>query len=225
MLTYAMSADEVRKEIKGDCFYLEGIINGKERLMERKMRENWKGERTGNLVLDVTKYKTPTRKNNVWLASAAIYMGSVARITYAKFFEVLTKEGTVQLIMACDDGQNIVFTAHALSRIFERTGMTMLDTLQLIACLGAFLIVPYVYKGEEQMVFALGNKGLFFCEETEMGWVCKTFVSDNLLVEDQKNASAFSFVSCEEIMRDESLEIAQKQLERKGYSLEEKQIA
>ena len=220
-----MSADEVRKELKGDSFYIDGIINGREYAMGRKLRQNWRHGETTHLVLDVVKLRTPSRHNTVYLASVANYMGEVATIYHTKFFQRLTKEGKVELLMMSGNDVTVI-TAHTLERFLERAGLNLMGVIKKLAAVGTFLAVPYEWKGEQHIVFAVGQIGLCFLEVTEDSWwICKTFVDWGRLGEGQKDATAFSAVQAWEESGKNELDYVGRKLQRRGLSINDFKIA
>lgn len=205
-----MTANEIRKEMDGDMHYIDGICNGMEITMPRKVRKFWRHtNHTDNVVVDIRRVKTPTRKNTVWVVYV-LRLGEDLPVTYCCiFFEQLTKDGRVQLIFRATNP--ITFTHHTLSRMSERAGLGLKDAIETIAKSGAFYLAPYKYQGTIQSVLSLGVTGLCFCEKDDLGFVAKTFVSRAMLDEDQ-DATLFATLLESEIY---STQKANEVVERK----------
>jgi hypothetical protein len=222
MITYSMNIEEIRKEVKGDMNWITGLANG---MMLNKYRNEFSRYRPAGKtkVLEVSKYTTPTRKNKVWIVwvKEVIDNRSIT-LSFYTFFERTTKDGKLEWVLATPSS-TIILTQHCFDRLLERAGLTFKQVLEAMSDPGCLSYVePYFYKGKLTFASALGDYGLFLCEIEDDFIICKTFVSKQMLGEEQvealKNSIEFG-IEKEQRLAKESLDehIAKKQ-RKKNYS-------
>ena len=209
-----MTRYEILEEVYGDMKWIEGVANGI-RLKYRNEFSRYKPAGKTK-VLEVAKYTTPTRKNKVWIVWVKEVMGGEwMTLSFYTFFERTTKEGKLEWVFATPSSI-IILTQHCFDRLLERAGLGFKKVLQLVSNAG-FLsyIEPYTYEGRKTYAIAFGDYGLFLCDIEDGIVTCKTFVSKDLLGEEQIEAQATS-MECG-VKKDNRLsnELLEMYLERK----------
>ena len=144
----------------------------------------------GFRVLARTTYTTP-RNNKVIVFWVRVKRDKLLMVETVYYFEYQTPNGKKQYLMPLfnnrSDAQEVViFTVHAMQRVQERAGMPFLDLAEYECNHGvAGKKAKYTYNGKETLVVNAGDKGLFILEEDKWGYAAATFISNQIMKDNQ----------------------------------------
>ena len=187
MITYTMTKDELVRELRAECDWLDGLRPGI--VIKYKKRLNPRTAKEGFTLLGKTAYTTP-RNNRVHVAWVREKVGNYITILSVHFYEYTNQYGKKQYINPCYNGfgnnprRIVVYTSHAMSRLLERAGMTIQDLLFYDNDETGYnigYVGEYEYKGKKSTMFNLGDKGMFITEDCNWGVAAVTFVNYELL--------------------------------------------
>lgn len=180
MLLYTMTNEEAYKEMSLDRDWLMGRMKGLSLKYNKKMREYAK-KKQADVFLGLSKYKTP-RGNEAFILC---YTGvSIYNIRMAFFFRVSSGSKTKVMLSDFKHREIAVFTDHFISRWQERNPK---DDNHLFKFLNEISLSGVIAYGENTNEGTMAiNDGLCFLSIEGNAKVFKTFVSNDLLGENQK---------------------------------------
>lgn len=187
MITHTMTKDELFKELHTEGMWIDSLRDGI--AIKYKKRLNPKTATDGRTLLGITTYTTP-RKNKVHIAWVRVKTGKFVTIQSIHYYEYTNQNGKRQYINPCYDSFGVrpklvvVYTAHAMSRLRERAGLSLQDLLYYKADDDGFTVNyagVYEYKGKKSTMFNFGDKGMFITEKCKWGEIAVTFVNYELL--------------------------------------------
>ena len=188
-----MSKTELLRDLTRDVEFLNRVAEGVSKKYAKKMKADNKA-----CLLGITKYTNPTTHNTIWVAWYKTWNGYYNELCYSYLVEYLVDrsrnwvmgiDGSPDMNSPHREREAIVYTQHSLERLKERAGLDFKSFMaELVTTLARFKMTTYEYNGEESLGFALNDKGLFLTELCEWGVICKTFVSANLLGDEQQKS-------------------------------------
>ena len=191
-----MSRLEVQRELAREVEYVSNMACGIRKKYSKKLMV--KG---GNCLLGITRYTNPTTRNNLCVVWTKDWNGHFNEIYSTVLIESIENKKR-NWVMATSgswgldgkrDNYAIIYTQHALERVKERAGLDFNAFLTEESKTGfRNMATTYEYNGVVSNAMALNDKGLFLFETHDWGIICKTFVSANLLGDNQTDKMAES---------------------------------
>lgn len=155
----------------------------RKQLVPKKVAEGFK-------VLARTNYVTP-RHNKVTVFWVRVKRDKFLLVESVYYYEYQTPNGKKQYISPFYNRRSepqdvIIYTVHAMQRVQERTGMPFFDLAEYECNHGvAHKKSTYTYNGKETEVANAGDKGLFILEKDKWGLAATTFISNQIMGENQ----------------------------------------
>ena len=190
MIVDTMTKAELYKELTDDTDWLCGRLGG----LAKKFNKALKNKRVADrAILEVVEYTTPNNNKVISVIQKVVIKDKYATPTITSMFEYTTRNGMKRYIFPALDFDYdrikylLIFSAHAVSRMRDRLGMTIKDLLENICTINdtCTSVFKYDYNDNDNEYAVLLADCIGFAVPCDWGFMITTIINQDQEYENQ----------------------------------------